>query len=554
MKCAKCKAHLDEFENSARIPTVCPSCGTDLITDNSVEMETLEETLTVMVQRYGMDLLKDSTRTMAYFIDLAPSLKKEKQMLQYLFSCGGNASLIDALAVSEAEQEIIIRRLHLKMTDEMFLSKEIAETAVMSFWTVISGKKAPTLLPQEPLSTPESVTPVPRVKGRSHNTVLIRKKHPILMGALVVTAIMVAVIAYHILKPLSNGMTKWECASIFAAGNSSYEEGDYRSAIESLSMLPSDFSDYDDAQIILKKSESAYCSIIIEEANRYVSNNDYPAAILLLDEAKGLLPSNTELTDDYNEFVSSYKASVLGEAATFVAANDYPAAIQVICSARDIVPSDQELAEKYSEYAEFYSASVIQMAKEKYTEYNFESISAAEEMLEYALSIIPNNAAVQRELEYYKACEPVSLLDLLADPSLQYDVSTYSFDYVESVNDISGVVYSSAIAPSGWYENSHPYGWSDTYSFAHYSWLLDYQYSKITGVFLFSEDYENAAVNVDLTLTSSNGTECVWTITNTSAATMFEMDLAGSKTIEISLRQSDIGGTFAYLADVYVWK
>lgn len=554
MKCVKCKAHLDEFENTTTIPKVCPSCSASIMMDNSVEMETMQETLTIMIQRYGMDLLKDSSRTMAYFIDLAPSLKKEKQMLQYLLSCGGNTTLIDALVVSRPEQEKIIRRLLLKMTDEMFVSKEIAEAAIICFWTVISGDKVPSLSSQELPSNPENIVPASEVGENRQHTTLIQKKYPKLLGALVIAAICMAVIAYHILKPLSNGMSKWECASIFTAGNSSYEAGDYKSAIESLSMLPSDFSGYDDARIILRESESIYCSNIIEDADRYVSNLDYPSAILLLDEAKGLLPSNTELIDEYNQLVSSYKASVFGEAATLVSANDYPAAIQVICTARDLLDSDEELAEKYSEYAEQYSASVIQIAKEQYTEFNYESILAAEQVLEYALSVIPDSIAVQRELEYYKGCKPISLLDLVADPSLQYDVSTYSFEYVENINDAAGAAYNPAIAPSGWYENSHPYGWSDTYSFAHYSWLLDYQYSKITGVFLFDEDHANAAVNVDLTLTSSDGTECVWTITNTSATTAFEMDLTGAKTIEISLRQSDIGGTFAYLADVYIWK
>ncbi|MGM9773077.1 MAG: hypothetical protein ACI3YU_10615 [Segatella copri] len=535
MKCVKCKTQLNDFECNAIIPNVCPSCGASLMIDNCLEMETMEDTLRIMVQRYGIDLLRDATRTIGYFSDLAPLLKKEKKMLQCLLSCEGHVSLINALVVSKSEQRKTMQRIILKMTDEMFVSKEIAEATVMSFWTAISGEKVISLSPQA----------IPTV---------MQKKRSIVMGGILVAGILVAAFAYLILKPLSNGMTKSECASIYAEGNDSYETGDYRNAIVSLSMLPSDFRNYDEAQVILKDSERAYCSSIIDAVKSYINNQNFSAAILLLNEARDLLPYNTELTGEYSEVVSFYKAFVLDEAAAFISANDYPAAIRLLCTACDMVSSDAELNEKYLEYAEYYSISVIQMAKDLYEEYNYESILAAEKMLEYALSVIPDSIAVQRELEYYKACEPISLLDLSDDPSSQHDVSTYSFTYVENFKDATAVGYHFAIAPSGWYENSHPYGWSDTYSFAHYSWLLDYQYSKITGVFLFSKEYENTKANVDLTLRSSIGAECKWNITNSSDISTFEMDLKGCNTIEISLRQSDIGGTFAYLADVYVWK
>jgi len=222
--------------------------------------------------------------------------------------------------------------------------------------------------------------------------------------------------------------------------------------------------------------------------------------------------------------------------------------------ALDKIGQDEELSAKLNVFTDAYSATVIKAAKDQYVEYNYDSIISAEGILNNALTLIPDNADLQSELAFYKEHEPIRLIDLETDPSLVYNVSTYSFGQVGSASDVSGVPYEYAIAPVDWYENSHPAGWSPTYSYAHFSWLLDYQYSKITGVFFFSGNYSSASVEVTLSVAPSSGSERTWTITNTSGAKIFEVDLSGSKSVELSLRQDEIDGTFAYLADVYVWR
>jgi len=175
-------------------------------------------------------------------------------------------------------------------------------------------------------------------------------------------------------------------------------------------------------------------------------------------------------------------------------------------------------------------------------------------MIENALAVIPDDSNLQFELSFYKDHEPVKLLDLSTSPDLANNVSTYAFEYVSDVTDVSGITYKTAIAPSGWYETSHPYGWSSTYSKAHYSWLLDYQYARITGTLFYSQKYKNAPIEVELTISTSTGSAQSYFVSNTGKAQYFNVDLTGAKDFEISIEQSEIGGTFANLADVYIWK
>lgn len=400
------------------------------------------------------------------------------------------------------------------------------------------------------------------IENRENAVAVVATKRKMLISILVgIVVLIIAVIAlasYNSNKPLSNGMTKDEGEAILAEGIAFYNNGDYESAIECFVQLPSDSKQYDEAQSMLAKCEDEYSASVVEKANGYAENGEYEMAINLLNNAGDLLPNSAAISTAYDTIFAEYKGIVCSnaysEGETFAANGDYPSAITAIDNATKLIGHDDELAAKRGVYIDTYVSQTVSAAKAQYIEYDYESIIAAEGILEVALKILPNNAVLLTELANYKEREPVRLLDLSMSPDLQHNVSTSTYDYVGNKSDVAGITYNDSIAPAEWYETSHPYGWSETYSYAHYSWLLDYQYTKVTGTFFFSESYKNASIEVELTITPSNGTTRTYFVSSNEQTQHFDVDLTGAKDFEIALRQSEINGTYAYLADVYVWK
>lgn len=400
------------------------------------------------------------------------------------------------------------------------------------------------------------------IENRENAVTVVATKRKMLISVLVgIVVLIIAVIAiasYNANKPLSNGMTKDEGEAVLAEGIAFYNAKDYESAIECFVKLPSDSKQYDEAQSMLTKCEDEYSARAVEKANGYAENGEYEMAINMLKNVRELLPNNAAISTAYDTIFAEYKdvicTNAFTAAETFSAAGDYPSAITAIDNAIKLVGQDDELVAKRGVYVDIYISQTVSAAKALYIEYNYESIIAAEGILEGALKILPDNEVLLTDLANYKEREPVRLLDLSMSPDLQHNVSTSIYDYAGNKSDVAGIIYSDSIAPAEWYETSHSYGWSETYSYAHYSWLLDYQYTKVTGTFFFSESYKNASVDVELTITPSNGITRTYFVSSNGQTQHFDVDLTGAKDFEIALRQSDINGTYAYLANVYVWK
>lgn len=57
------------------------------------------KTLKLITDQYGASILKDGSKLLAYYSDIAPQQKAERQMLEYLIKCDGNLKLVDAFVV-----------------------------------------------------------------------------------------------------------------------------------------------------------------------------------------------------------------------------------------------------------------------------------------------------------------------------------------------------------------------------------------------------------------------------------------------------------------------
>lgn len=111
------------------------------------------QTLKSIIGVYGLDILRDGNKLLAYYSDLAPMQKRERQMLEYLVKCDGHIILINALCDTTDEQTRKIKQLVDRMVAQVLVSEDIAETVCYNFWEAIGGM--PIVLKQ-PKSTPTS--------------------------------------------------------------------------------------------------------------------------------------------------------------------------------------------------------------------------------------------------------------------------------------------------------------------------------------------------------------------------------------------------------------
>lgn len=368
----------------------------------------------------------------------------------------------------------------------------------------------------------------------------------IVAGVVGVIIFIIAISSYNSNKPLSNGMSKDEGEAVLAKGIAYYESGDYESAIECFVQLPTDSEQYEEAQKMMKKSEDSYVSSALEKANGYINESQYEVALELLENAKTLFPENAELQKTYNDINATYKDLIrnntIKEADSYANNNDYENAIKTLNSALDKIGQDEELVAKLNVCEDAYVTSVISAAKEQYVEYDYEHILAAKNLLETALSVVPDNDVLMRELDFYKKKLPVDILSLPITQVYGED----DFIKVGRVSDNRGVSYDNAIHLN--------------YS-AHVK--VDYQYSKLTGKFFQSQKYANSPIEHQLVIYGSHDgknwdtNSPLWSGKVSGNSNVLTIDVDTSKWKYIVIQYGYLDMDFekhCYMADMYLWK
>lgn len=140
-----------------------------------------------------------------------------------------------------------------------------------------------------------------------------------------------------------------------------------------------------------------------ETAEQKMNSGNYIEAIAQLDQ----IPEYSELYADAQqklaEATNAYKASVLEQAENYVQAENFPGAISVIEYALTIIPDDLELQNKLNEYQTAYHASVVSTALSESTALQSQGdYQAAMQVLTNAMNIVGEDAQLQTA---YNTCE-----------------------------------------------------------------------------------------------------------------------------------------------------
>lgn len=162
MKCPKCSA---EWHLPSNVPTqlkTCPFCGARLQIEPVDGLVTIDAVLVEIVQRFGIDILRNGSKTVAIFSDLAPQLRKERVLLTYLTQFDGNLKLLEVKHLTQAKQHAAYLKVVQHLTDEQFVAQSAAENVCQCFLKAIGVTVAPEHVPSSsyisaPISTQKQI-------------------------------------------------------------------------------------------------------------------------------------------------------------------------------------------------------------------------------------------------------------------------------------------------------------------------------------------------------------------------------------------------------------
>ena len=115
MICPHCGAQW-QLPNNSLLSEKCPFCQGDMYASDS-SLATIGSVMNEIVSRFGIQALYDGKTLVSAFSQLAPTLTKEKSLLQFFVECGGHSDLLSLLDTPPSEQRAGYKKHLQKMTD-----------------------------------------------------------------------------------------------------------------------------------------------------------------------------------------------------------------------------------------------------------------------------------------------------------------------------------------------------------------------------------------------------------------------------------------------------
>ena len=110
MKCNHCKSEWSANPSLSSNLTSCPFCGQSLLPEKDT-LNTIEDVLIEINRLFGISVLTDKSKIVAYFYDLAPQLSRQRRILKYFVECNGPQKLANVMHASKDEQSACVKRI-----------------------------------------------------------------------------------------------------------------------------------------------------------------------------------------------------------------------------------------------------------------------------------------------------------------------------------------------------------------------------------------------------------------------------------------------------------
>ena len=132
MKCNHCKSEWSANPSLSSNLTSCPFCGQSLLPEKDT-LNTIEDVLIEINRLFGISVLTDKSKIVAYFYDLAPQLSRQRRILKYFVECNGPQKLAKVMHASKDEQSACVKRIVKEMTEELFIEESASQTVCDAF-------------------------------------------------------------------------------------------------------------------------------------------------------------------------------------------------------------------------------------------------------------------------------------------------------------------------------------------------------------------------------------------------------------------------------------
>lgn len=121
------------------------------------ELSTLGDVIRKIVQDHGEKALLDSQFTLAVFMDLAPTLKKERELLRAFLLCDGAKKVLDSRGLSPSERDARISALIQQIANDHWVAENAAKLICDEFYYGVTGVKFTTTVtkPKDPVPIPK---------------------------------------------------------------------------------------------------------------------------------------------------------------------------------------------------------------------------------------------------------------------------------------------------------------------------------------------------------------------------------------------------------------
>lgn len=98
------------------------------------ELSTLGDVIRKIVQDHGEKALLDSQFTLAVFMDLAPTLKKERELLRAFLLCDGAKKVLDSRGLSDSDRDSRIKALIQQLVTDHWVAESAAKFICDEFY------------------------------------------------------------------------------------------------------------------------------------------------------------------------------------------------------------------------------------------------------------------------------------------------------------------------------------------------------------------------------------------------------------------------------------
>lgn len=140
MRCNHCGSEWNVSPGLSMSITNCPFCGKPLLPEKK-KLETIEDVLVAINNQFGISVLTDGTKLLAYFSDMAPQLSRQRRILGYFVECDGPKKIFSALNSSDDEQSVCIKQIVQEMKAEMYIEENASQMICSAFLYALSGTR-----------------------------------------------------------------------------------------------------------------------------------------------------------------------------------------------------------------------------------------------------------------------------------------------------------------------------------------------------------------------------------------------------------------------------